>query len=329
MGPMAPSQDPDSSRTAPPPSAEALARVVLRCRELATYLDAHTSLLPQRSESPFLYGQLGDVLQRLQNALRPLSQDDPPVEKSAGFLRRLAGRKVREVPKKSEPRYDLEGNAWTIPVTELVGFLSHSGKSGLLWVTAAPETFVLEFARGSLVHATSNAPPVAYRLGEILLQKQMLEPEELAHLIDQAKAADDLLGGYLVRSGRLKHSDLQRALAFQVQQLFHRLMDAENAFYRFQEGAQLLRSESLEVNITQLLLESARQKDEQRQAADARTRSEPTRPEGLDVLSDAPGAPAPPFPSSVASPSEKATAAREIGTERELSAVTEDQDSPS
>jgi hypothetical protein len=77
-----------------------------------------------------------------------------------------------------------------------------------------------------------------------------------------------MLGSYLVRSGRLRHEDLQRALAIQVQQLFHRLMDAENALYRFQEGAQLLRSYGLEVNITQLLLESARRKDEERQRAE-------------------------------------------------------------
>lgn len=252
-----------------PISPETLARVVLRCRELTQFLEDARAQLPQRSETPFLFGQLDDVVQRLQASLRPLFvAESEPAEKSGGFLRRLTSKKPRENARKSEPRYDLEGNAWTIPVTELVGFLSHSGKSGLLWVTSTSETFVLEFARGSLVHATSNAPPVSCRLGEILLREKLLEPEELARLIDSAKAADDLLGSYLLRCGRLKPADLQRVLAIQVQQLFHRLMDADNALYRFQEGAQLLRSHSLEVNITHLLLESARKKDEERQRAE-------------------------------------------------------------
>jgi hypothetical protein len=81
---------------------------------------------------------------------------------------------------------------------------------------------------------------------------------------------------------------MQRALSIQVQQLFHRLMDAENALYRFQEGAQLLRSQGLEVNITHLLLESARKKDEERQRSE--TQKSPA-PAGLNVLDEADEAP--------------------------------------
>jgi hypothetical protein len=236
-----------------------------------------------------------------------MAEELAQVEKGGGFLRRLAGKKPREAARKNEARYDLEGNSWTIPVTELVGFLSHSGKSGLLWVTSPTETFVLEFARGSLVHATSNAQPVAFRLGEILLEQKMIEPAELVRLVEAAKSADDMLGSYLVRSGRLRHEDLQRALAIQVQQLFHRLMDAENALYRFQEGAQLLRSYGLEVNITQLLLESARKKDEQRQEADQPvTGGRGSRaPDGLALLDQEPAAVLPSPTEDPASASER------------------------
>jgi hypothetical protein len=267
------SPDPKNTAGASPSSAapETLARVVLRCRELAGFLESAVPLLPARAETPFLYGQLDAVLQRLNVSLRAFGEKEgAALEKGARFLRRLSGKKPREAPRKTRPCYDLEGNAWTIPVTELVGFLSHSGKTGLLWVTSPVETFVLEFARGSLVHATSNAPPVSFRLGEILLKEKLLEPAELERVLNHARSADDLLGSFLVRSGRLRHEDLQRALAIQVQQLFHRLMDAENALYRFQEGAQLLRSHGLEVNITQLLLESARKKDEERLAREGR-----------------------------------------------------------
>ena len=114
------------------------------------------------------------------------------------------------------------------------------------------------------MHATSNGTPREFRLGEILLREGMLERDELETKLAGARSADDFLGSYLVKSGRLTSQELQRALAIQVQELFHRLMDAENAIYRFQEGVQMLRTEGLEVNITQLLLESARKKDEER-----------------------------------------------------------------
>ena len=308
MGSTVPPPSPEAVRSPAASSPETLARVVLRCRELAAFLEASRTSLPARGETPFLHGQLHDALQRLQTALQPFQAPEAaPPEKPAGFLSRWAAKKPREAPKKSEPRYDLEGNAWTIPVTELVNFFSHTGKSGLLWVTSSNETFVLEFERGHLVHATSNAPPVAYRLGEILLREKFLEPDELTALIQSAKAADDLLGNYLVRSGRMKHAELQRALAIQVQQLFHRLMDAESALFRFQEGAQLVRSNSLEVNITQLLLESARKKDEERQISEARERGEadPRTPEAELSVLDEPAGPAPePDP---ALPSERET----------------------
>jgi len=285
---------------------EVLARTVVRCRELAQHLEAVALELPERSEAPFLRSQLEDVLRRLAASLRPLGGETAPAEKPVGFLRRLALKKAVE-PRKSEVRYDLEGNAWTIPVTELVGFLSHSGKSGLLWITAPEETFALEFARGSLVHATSNAPPAAWRLGEILLREKLLEQEELTALIEKARAVDERLGSYLVHSGRLGHSELQRAMTIQVQQLFHRLMDAENALFRFQEGAQLTRSQSLEVNITHLLLESARRKDEQRQRVE--TKDERAREPDLHVLDLGEPAGAPDGASADRKPKEPAIAA--------------------
>lgn len=321
---------PDPHET-PPSSArkgaapDTLARLVLRCRELSNTLDQDLARLPTREETPFLYGQLDDVLQRLQANLRQLATVEAAAsEKGTGFLRRLAGRKTREQPRKSEPRYDLQGNAWTIPVTELVGFLSHSGKSGLLWVTSPSETFVLEFARGNLVHATSNAPPVAFRLGEILLAQGLLSAPDLAEVIDFAKAADDLLGSYLLRTGRLQHSELQRALALQVQQLFHRLMDAENALYRFQEGAQLLRSQSLEVNITQLLLESARKKDEERQDADGRASL------ALEFAALEPAADAAPLPlaEAVESAGPRSNGAGEPGEPKAVQAAAGDPEAP-
>lgn len=321
MGSPAPQTSPvvvsDASSTSP----EALARVILRCRELTTLLEKALPLLPGRTETPFLYGQLDEVLKRLHAGLRPLAAEElAHVEKGGGFLRRLAGKKPRESPRKSEARYDLEGNSWTIPVTELVGFLSHSAKTGLLWVTTSSETFALEFARGSLVHATSNAQPVAYRLGEILLEQKMIEPAELVRLVEAAKSADDMLGSFLVRSGRLRHEDLQRALAIQVQQLFHRLMDAENALYRFQEGAQLLRSYGLEVNITHLLLESARKKDEEREKSEKASTVE----EGLNVLDAEPPSALP----AAAGTAEKTNGAAEPEKKKPSSASASERPSP-
>lgn len=274
-------------------SAELLARLVLRLNELARELDGSHGKLPSRSETPFLHGQLDDLVRRVSALLRPLGAEERTREEKGVLSRFFSGTKKKEAtPVATEARYDLEGNAWTIPVTELVNFLSHSGKSGLLWVTSTNETFVLEFARGNLVHATTNNPPEAFRLGSILVREGHLSAPELEEAVSHARAADDLLGSHLVRSGKLSHVQLQRVLTIQVQEMFHRLMDADNALFRFQDGVQMLRSQGLEVNITSLLLESARKKDETRLA-------EEKRGDGLAVLAEpAPAAPPAPIPSA-------------------------------
>ena len=271
---MAPSEE-SRTRESRPSDPEALAKLVLRCREFSAYLDDLAPRLPQRAETPFLYGQLDDVVRKLQAALQRFGTAERPGDGSS-LLRRLTGRKRAE-PANKETRIDLQGNAWTIPVTEVVNFLSHSAKTGVLSVTTSQETFLLEFFRGNLVHATSSCTPEDLRLGEILVRLGTLQRDELVAMLERAKSADDLLGSHLVSSGRMQKHHLQRALSVQVQELFHRLMDAENAIYRFQDGVQMLRSQELTVNITQLLLESARKKDEQR--AEITTKTAPRAPE--------------------------------------------------
>lgn len=290
--------------------AERLARLVLRLNELARELDGAQGRLPARGETPFLHGQLDELVRRVSVLLRPLGSEERTREEKGVFSRLFSGTKKKEaVPTTAEARYDLEGNAWTIPVTELVNFLSHSGKSGLLWVTSTSETFVLEFARGNLVHATTNNPPEPFRLGSILVREGRLSQAELEEAVAHARAADDLLGSFLVRSGKLTHAELQRVLTIQVQEMFHRLMDADSALFRFQDGAQMLRSQGLEVNITSLLLESARKKDETRLA-------EQKHADALALLSQ----PEPPLPEAPLPEAEAVTTGETSTAEKPASA---------
>src|ERR1041385_8914506 len=107
MGSPAPQTSPVSISDVSATSPEALARVILRCRELAGFLEKALPMLPTRGDTPFLYGQLDDALKRLHTSLRPLvAEEFGQAEKTGGFLRRLAGRKSREAPRKSETRYD-------------------------------------------------------------------------------------------------------------------------------------------------------------------------------------------------------------------------------
>ena len=71
-----------------------------------------------------------------------------------------------------------------------------------------------------------------------------------------------MLGDALHRDGLVDMDQLRAGLSAQVQNLFHRLLKASDAIFRFQVGLELSVEHQIYLNVTQLLLESARQCDE-------------------------------------------------------------------
>ncbi len=248
----------------PPSDAGALARLVLHCREFKSYVDQLASALPDRASAPFLYRQLEEQLSRLEDAVRGLGKreiEEKQSEQKRGFLRRFLG-KSPEAKVDENDRFDLEGNSWTIPVSELVGFLSNTGKTGILSVDARDERFVVEIQSGVLIRATSNRTPDGLRLGELLVAHEKLTDKDVTNYVRMAREANKSLGEYLVSHGHVNEVDLRAALSVQAEGLFYRLMSAENSIYRFQDGVNLDGAQEAGLSVTQLLLEGARRKDE-------------------------------------------------------------------
>ena len=251
-----------SERPFPAASAERLARLVQHCREFDQYLDGVRDRLPNEGEAPFLYAQLDEELRRLNDAFVRLGMPARAVERGrGGFPWPLGKGRERRTRQTAGMRYEFQGCARAIPVSEVIGFLSHSGKTGLLRVTTGHETFELEFSFGALVHASSNASPPGLLLGELLVREDLVEPADVFSALEAAHIAGELLGSFLVRSGRLGILDLQRVLAIQVQEIFHRMLADESALFGFQEVLQKKRAHGLDVSITRLLLENAQRKD--------------------------------------------------------------------
>ena len=247
----------------PAASAERLARLVQHCREFDQYLDGVRDRLPNECGSPFLYAQLDEELRRLNDAFVRLGMSAGAVERGRGGTPWLLGKGCEREPHQTAGlRYEFQGCARAIPVSEVIGFLSHSGKTGLLRVTTRHETFELEFSFGALVHASGDASPPGLLLGELLVREDLVEPADVLSALEAARIAGELLGSFLVRSGRLGILDLRRVLALQVQEIFHRMLADESALFGFQEVLQKNRAHGLDVSITRLLLENAQRKDE-------------------------------------------------------------------
>jgi hypothetical protein len=163
----------------------------------------------------------------------------------------------------------LAGHAAVVPISELLGFLSGLRKSGMLWVDTPRESFLLQLREGAVIYAHGDNPPEGQLLGEILVRNEALERDRLAWALVESTASKDVLGSHLVSKGLISQSDLTRALAEQVQMIFDRLFASKDATYQFELGGRLMDSADVNLNVIQLLLESARANDECRQAVEA------------------------------------------------------------
>ena len=95
------------------------------------------------------------------------------------------------------------------------------------------------------------------------MEMGILDAAAIERHVEAAAEVSRPLGTYLLSAEVIDEQELRQALSIQVQSLFHRLMKAENALYRFQEGVKVTAARDLDLNVTGLLLGSARVADEE------------------------------------------------------------------
>ena len=146
-------------------------------------------------------------------------------------------------------------------LVDLVSFLSHLGRSGVLEVSTGKESFLLEFRQGAIVFATGDLPK-GLRLGDLLLEQEALEEEDLELALEECKKGE-VLGDALLRLELISEKQLGEALNLQMSQLFGRIHEVGTGFdFRFQEGRQMLEQSHARLSTSHLLLEGARLLDE-------------------------------------------------------------------
>jgi hypothetical protein len=156
----------------------------------------------------------------------------------------------------------LRGHTRAVTVPEILGFVASIRKSGVLRVRTRDEAFRIDLEQGSVVYAQGDKPPHGQLLGQILVAQGALSQERLDRVVESEAQNVDFLGEVLLRRGLVTREALCIALTYQVQGLFHRLFDAEDAVFQFDEGAHTPRTQDIHLNVTTLLLESARSSDE-------------------------------------------------------------------
>lgn len=260
-----------------------LASMVAECRSLSSKLGSFDATA-SRKAAPFLHRQLMQALKLLGQAVQEAGGPEEEGDASRGFFARLKRGKRRSDKAGVAEDDGLQGNSWTIPIPELIGFLSNARKTGVLWVHAPSETFLVQIKDGALLHATSDGTPEGDRLGEILVEQGALRSSDLTSFLEE-NLRSGMLGVALFREGVVSQSELLHGLSAQVQRLFHRMLNAKHAVFRFQEGVELLVEHHIRLNVTQLLLEAAKTLDEA-SAARLEAAAHDVVEDGLETLGD-------------------------------------------
>lgn len=209
-------------------------------------LGAITDLIASTAELRWQMAQIGDLTGALEASLGVQRGTDHSHEKR------------REVAEPSGMR----GTTDVIGVPDLVNLLSSLHKTGTLALHAGEAMFVFEFQEGRIVHAVTNQQAHDLRLGTILVAQNKLTEEQLQDCLDASAEAKAMLGTHLVHSATVSESDLRAALDVQVRRIFDLAFALPFARFTFVDGSISNIAQRTAINTTQLLLEAARQKDQ-------------------------------------------------------------------
>lgn len=127
----------------------------------------------------------------------------------------------------------MQGTTDDLPIASVFQFLGQTRKTGTLRVLASGETVTFTMTAGKIEATTTDRPPTAERLGDILLEQGVLTRTQIEPLVQQ----NQLLGGELVRRGLLTNEQLLAALRLQMQRRYERVAAARPANYVFYDAA--------------------------------------------------------------------------------------------
>ena len=156
----------------------------------------------------------------------------------------------------------LRGHTRSLALPDVISMLSMHRKSGTLRVVAKSSSYMIEFQDGAVVHTVCTPQRQELLLGSILVALDRLRPERLQDFLSSFDPRQGPIGIALARAGMVSMDDLRDALSYLVRELFHRIFALEDAMFSFTDDEQSKLEMRIRINTTELLLDTARRRDE-------------------------------------------------------------------
>lgn len=164
----------------------------------------------------------------------------------------------------------LEGLVALAPLGEIFQLLHLQSQTGLLVIDRDDVQVTVAFREGRVDLALGHGVGSEFRLGRYLVGAELVPRAEVEQAALLAVAQTALLGEVLVRNGRVRPEDLERALSRQTSELVYEILRWSGGRFRFESGAVLSEATAarLGLPIETLVLEGFRRLDEWRVIAE-------------------------------------------------------------
>lgn len=210
----------------------------------------------------FLTSEAQDVpMEQLARAVAELRNRQAQLNSHLSRMMQILGMTGTPAPA-SQSVASLRGHSRSLALPDVISMLSMHRKSGTLRVVAKSSAYVVEFQEGAVVHTVCTPQRQELLLGSILVSLGRIRPERLQDFLSSFDPQQGPIGIALARAGMVSMDDMRDALSHQVRELFHRIFSLDDAMFSFTDDEQSKLELRVRINTTELLLDTARRRDE-------------------------------------------------------------------
>jgi Domain of unknown function (DUF4388) len=131
----------------------------------------------------------------------------------------------------------LKGTLKDFGIADIFQLIGHQTKTGVLHLVAKDETVHIAFLNGNIVRADSTSRRNRDLLGSMLVNAQLLSPDQLEVSLDIQRRTLRRLGDILVERHYVSSDQLKEMFQLQVTETIYRLFGWKTGTYEFEQGA--------------------------------------------------------------------------------------------
>lgn len=162
------------------------------------------------------------------------------------------------------------GNLKTVSFGDALQLISTGKRTGALHLKRPNRGKTIFFRDGCVIAATSSPPVEEERLGQLLLHRGEITPDDLTRALKRQRASGKRLGQALVDLGFITGSDLSSILRLQVEEIVYSIFGwPEGDFHFVEEEKPDSADIPIQLNTLNIMMEGARRYDEYTQIAEA------------------------------------------------------------